>query len=411
MYRKQLKRSYSMTKNSQMGSTKSIPSFSSGRSEDGALTVSHKEYICDIQGSADFVIQNHLINPGNSTLFPWLAQIAQNYDEYTFHGLIFHFRSTSTDQASNNSQLGTLIMAANYNPSAPNFVNKQQMMEYSGASSVKISNDLQFGIECDPKKRGGNTIEYVAPNGAAPIGEDAKTYHLANLQIATNSTQTVNQIGELWCTYKVTLRKPKYCVTNALCQPYLQAYNSPGAVFPGSTGETNTPFLNLTSKLTLTTSLGAPSLNGYTTNITGGNSTPFNSLNGTVYGIGFRFPDTLGSGTYNIQLVWTTESSEFGSGGLAFHKSTNTTIYGDVLSTDTTSTGQSARVITWSAKITINKSAFAAGLSGTSTSNGVYVTTPSGTYFTCGFNNTSVTWAASNTCSLLINQLNPSVTF
>ena len=446
MYSKSLKRSYSkMTKNSMLGSTSTIPTFSSHRSEDGAMTISHKEYICDIQGSTSFTLQNYLINPGNATLFPWLAQIAQNYDEYKFHGLIFHYRSTSTDNTSTNSQIGTLIMAANYNPAAPNFVNKQQMMEYAGAASVKVSNDLQFGIECDSRKNGGTAIEYVAPNGTAPVGEDSKTYHLANLQIATNQTQTTGQIGELWCTYKITLRKPKYCVTNALCQPYLEHYNAPGASFscPTITSATpygyasttaitgGQPFLNLTSVQKLSTSQGGSIItNGYVTNITGGNSglfnfavaTPVSGGSTNTYGFGFRFPDTLGSGTYSFQLFINglnnaTSQIVLSNSIWTAIQSSNVTIYGLKTSIDqgplTADSGTDAnpRTIMVSFRATLQSSAFASALAAPHITKGTYVSVPNGTYAGLALTDVaaSSTFTPTTSCSLLINQINPSV--
>jgi len=186
-----------------------VPMFASAPGEDGALAITHKEYIQDITGSSLFVNNGYPINPGDPALFPWLSQIAANYDEYEFHGLIFHYRTVTTDLSTTSSQLGTVMMAVNYNAGAPLFKSKQEMLTYVGAKDVKISQDLAFGVECDPKQNGLGPILYVAINGSIPPGEDPKTYCLGQFQIATNQTVTNGQIGELWVTYKVVLRKPK----------------------------------------------------------------------------------------------------------------------------------------------------------------------------------------------------------
>lgn len=427
MYKKSLKRSYSKfsNKNSIMGDTSSIPVFSSARSEDGSLTVSHKEYICDIQGStalSPFTLQNYLVNPGNPMLFPWLAQIAQNYDEYKFHGLIFHFRSTSTDNSTANSQLGTIIIAANYNSSAPNFLNKQQMMEYAGATSVKISEDLQFGIECNPNKSANNPIEYVAPNGVAPVGEDAKSYMIANLQIAVNATQQSGQIGELWCSYKVTLRKPKYCVTNALCQPFFQAYNV--GQFPTLTATQNTSnntYLNLTPRTSIATFPAVAGDFGYVTNITNPNtlSGPFNFSNANGQGVGFRFPDTLGSGTYFVQFILrgmiVTEGADinFKATNVVLLKSSNITSYSEVKGIDNITQDSPVELI-YNVKLVITASAYSLGLSTANVPTGNFVTTANGTYFIINNQNAfasgSIAFTATSSASLTIQQINPSVT-
>lgn len=453
MYLTGVKRSYNkMQKNSMMGNTKTIPSFASTKSEDGALNISHKEYICDIQGTSEFTLQNHLINPGNATLFPWLAQIAQNYDEYRFHGLIFHFRSTATDNTSTNSQIGTIIMAANYNSSASNFVNKQQMMEYAGAASAKVSNDLQFGIECDYRKNGGTAIEYVAPNGAVPVGEDGKTYMLANLQIATNQTQTTGQIGELWVTYKVTLRKPKYCVTNALCQPYLEHFHNAQFTTPttctttGAGTETNpylvatlsngVSWLNVTPVLKLADSQGGSILsNGYTTNITGGRAGLYSYVGASgvdtlsTHAYGFRFPDTLGSGTYQFTYhltgldtdrAGTTYNGILNNSIFSPHQSSNVTIFGLKTSIDqqTLPTAGNPQTnptnITISFKASIKSSAHANGTAALNIgTDRTYYSKINGTYAGIKISDPPATvrlfWTAAATCSLIINQLNPAV--
>ena len=413
MYSSNRKRTYSsMGSNSLIkGSTNSIAKFSSGKSEDGSLTVSHKEYICDVQGSTSetsFNLTNYLINPGNPTLFPWLSQIAQNYDEYMFYGLIFHFRSTCTDNSTSSAQLGTLIMAANYNSSAANFVNKQQMMEYAGAVSVKISNDLQFGIECNPQKRGGNAIEYIAPNGTAPINEDAKSYMLANLQLAVNSTQSSGQIGELWCTYKVKLCKPKYCVTNALCQPFVEAYNV--APFTTALGNNQSvPYLNTTAVQTLTGSPSTTGPFGYVSNISGGTSSPsgvFNYYTATKYGCGFRFPDTLGSGTYFVQFIFRgidRTAPQLDNDLIEVLPSANVQTYQvvKVFEADT-----STLIINF--KLAITASAYSLAIASPNVITNNYTTTVNGTWFLIA-NGNVMQWNTNPSATLVIQQLNPAV--
>jgi len=197
-----------------------VPMFASAPGEDGALAITHKEYVQDITGSSLFVNNGYPINPGDPALFPWLSQIAANYDEYEFHGLIFHYRTVTTDLSTTSSQLGTVMMAVNYNGAAPLFKTKQELLQYVGSKDVKISQDLAFGVECDPKQNGLGPILYVAVNGSVPVGEDPKTYFLGQFQIATNQTVTTGQIGELWVTYKVVLRKPKLSVALGNSIPY-----------------------------------------------------------------------------------------------------------------------------------------------------------------------------------------------
>lgn len=198
-----------------------VPEFRAGRTNEvGAILVSRREFIRDIYGpvSADgsaslpWEIQSLSINPGLETSFPWLSQIAQNYDEYSFKQLIFTYRSTVTDVGnSSNGQCGTVIMAVDYNAAHPAFDNKQTMMEYIGAMSAKTTKSLLCGVECDPRKLVSDQF-FVRANPVV-VKEDAKTYDhgLFQLALANVPTELRNQaLGELWVSYTVELRKPKF---------------------------------------------------------------------------------------------------------------------------------------------------------------------------------------------------------
>ena len=52
-------------------------------------------------------------------------------------------------------------MATNYNPDAVNFVSKEAMMQYHGAVSGRVTEDLTHGVECDPALNAGTATKYV----------------------------------------------------------------------------------------------------------------------------------------------------------------------------------------------------------------------------------------------------------
>ena len=201
-----------------------VPQFSSSKDETGALTIRHREYVTDINATnALFEIRKFALNPGLASTFPWLSQIAASYDEYDMNGLIFTFVSTSQSSNTSNNSLGTVIMCTNYNASAGTFPNKVQMMEYDSAQSARQDRNQSHGIECDPKKSSGFEILYVR-NDVPPLGQDIKAYDIGNFQLATSSvmgsgatgTAYPVQVGELWVTYNVTLRKPKLAASSLL---------------------------------------------------------------------------------------------------------------------------------------------------------------------------------------------------
>lgn len=197
------------------GSSGSDPVPSFAPSTDGTrVTITHKEYISDIFGpDAPGFFQNtqYALNPAIERTFPWLSQIAAQYQEYTFSQLIFTFKSTVTDFNSGTGQVGTMVMVTQYNPSDEAFSDKMTMLESDLASSGKVSSHVLHGVECDPAKLSGAVGKYtrVGP----PLGtQDIKTYDLGNLNIAVCNIPSnfFNQsLGELHVSYTVELRKPK----------------------------------------------------------------------------------------------------------------------------------------------------------------------------------------------------------
>lgn len=193
----------------------------SNNDETQSVTISHCEYLQDVYGasSANFSVESWNLNPGLMENFPWLAQIASNYEEYEFIQLMFHFKSTVDASAVNNTSgsTGTIIMATNYNATAPNFSNKETMMQYHGSNSGRVTDDHNHGVECDPSKNAGNAQKYVRflP---VQIGQDLKTFDLGKFQLGQvnlPSTFFNQQIGELWVSYTVKLTKPRL-VTSVL---------------------------------------------------------------------------------------------------------------------------------------------------------------------------------------------------
>lgn len=204
--------------------TDEVPQVISDADETGAITISRREYIADVfapgvTGAASipaFANAVYPLNPGLESTFPWLSQIAQNYEEYSMDQLIFHYRSTITDIGSSTTgQCGTVIMATNYNSAAPEFTDKNAMQAYDGAMSCKTTDSMTHGVECDISKRAGLDSLYVRSSPVV-VGQDVKTYDhgifqlaLANLPVAYAG----QAIGELWVSYTVRLAKPKFAVS------------------------------------------------------------------------------------------------------------------------------------------------------------------------------------------------------
>lgn len=195
---------YSVEHNSLIGSD--VPVFS--KADAGTIRLRNREFIQEINSSVTFAVQSFMVNPGVVTTFPFLSQIAANYEQYVIHGLVFYYRSLSANMVSgSNTALGAIIMAAEYNAAAPNFTSKFQMENYEFAVSGKPSEDVMFPLECAPEASGVRHLN--VRSAAVPSGQDVKTYDFANFQLATLGSQAASDVGELWVSYDVELLKPR----------------------------------------------------------------------------------------------------------------------------------------------------------------------------------------------------------
>lgn len=188
-------------------------------SKHGDCCIEHEEFIGDIPGSKLFKVASLRVNPGLAGTFPWLSQMAENFEEYIPEKIEFIYRSTSSNaivpNAGTSNSLGVVVMASEYNVSSPGFGNKQQMESYQGAMSKDPS--LSFKHRLITSK-GHNPLKiYYIRNGDVPPGQDARFYDIANFQIATSGmTFNGGTIGELWVRYKFRLLKPRLITSNEL---------------------------------------------------------------------------------------------------------------------------------------------------------------------------------------------------
>jgi len=158
----------------------------------------------------NFKIQSIPLNPA-LTFFPWLDGVAQNYQEYEWNGLVFEYKSLYSEAVSvtagASGAMGSVIMATNYNAAAPNYANKQQLLEAEYSTDCKPSCSFFHPIECKPSLTPVSRL--YTRTGAVPANQDQRLYDFANFQIASMGCQAASAVlGELWCTYEVKLFKP-----------------------------------------------------------------------------------------------------------------------------------------------------------------------------------------------------------
>lgn len=203
-----------------------IPSFASGQAP---VRIRHKEYIGQVYQDAygNFLNNQIYINPGNPVMCPWLSTIALQFDSYKFEGLVFYYKSftseTTTAASGSSPALGEVVFSTDYNVTDQPFSTKVQALNMEFAEGCKASRDMIHGIECAPRHLVGDGKKYVTniptPGGITSTGkgdDPAKYFHAAFQYItqsaASLSAQTTGPLrdwacGELYCSYDVILEK------------------------------------------------------------------------------------------------------------------------------------------------------------------------------------------------------------
>lgn len=169
----------------------------------------YREYIGDVfthpTTAGGFLAKTYAINPGLVSMCPWLAPLAQQYEQWTPNGIVFEFKSTSSEYVSTQA-LGSVIMATEYDSLDTVFANKQEMLNSAYANEAKPSQHIVHGVECDPRDN-PNRIFYVRAAGV-PTGASIRDYDLGNFTVATQGCQSLGlNLGSLYIHYDITFRK------------------------------------------------------------------------------------------------------------------------------------------------------------------------------------------------------------
>lgn len=202
-----------LQRHSVMGAdAQNIPTFAP--SEHGSR-VRHREFIGNIISPPSpeaFNNVSYRLAVDNKTLFPWLGELAARYQKVIYHGMVFYYKTTSTDY--NNS--GTVQLAVNYNATEEQYTSTAQMLNSMFSTSTKPSVSAAAPIECDQNTMptGGYYIRHPL---SVSSDTDLRMSTVGTLNVATEglTLPSGTVLGQLWCTYDVELMYP-YVVPNTI---------------------------------------------------------------------------------------------------------------------------------------------------------------------------------------------------
>jgi len=317
--------SYRIKSNVYSSSPDIVPIFNN--TNDGSVVVEHRELVTDVIGSVAFANTGYVIDPINYSLFPYLSNVAMNFEQYEFLGLIFTYKPTSgAIVSSTNNALGTVILATEYDVSRANFVSKTEMDSYEFTTSCNPTMGMFHPVECNPKQDILNSRYISNPyrtniatttfQGTVATTVGLNLTQVGRLQMATVGMQAAAVVGELWVSYKIKLMKPRLPTNGTgragfyhLSQPTEQAVST--FAFPGlSTAVTTTNSTNPLSmiginadQLTLNLTGVPPSTNivAILSMVSGANTITFSNPNFVnVFNSGLQFVNNVGVGTLDV---------------------------------------------------------------------------------------------------------------
>jgi hypothetical protein len=169
---------------------------------DGRVTVRHREYLMDINGSVNYNVTTVPINPGLATTFGWLNVIAGQFESYKFRNLCFEYETQKS--ASTN---GTLMMTIDFDAADAAPASKLQLMNTHNAVRSSVWNECQYRADGPDLLKFG--VQRYIRNSALAANLDIKTYDVGTLFIATQGCADTTAVGELYVTYDVELITPQ----------------------------------------------------------------------------------------------------------------------------------------------------------------------------------------------------------
>tara|TARA_B110000305_G_C19461537_1_gene654789 strand:- start:3923 stop:5749 length:1827 start_codon:yes stop_codon:yes gene_type:complete len=196
------------------GSASTMPRMKNMNDETGSLIVSHRERLMDVFAPADSGFHQDVftVSPGIEKTFPWLSQIAANYEEYEMVQCVFEYDGHSLVGINDTLEVqGSLIMATQMNVKDKPFRDRHEMERFPHASKCAQHGSMAHGVECDPRKIQGDGHRYIRMGGLTK-DEDARDFDHAKFTIGQYNTPTElagKEIGQLFVYYTVKLMKPK----------------------------------------------------------------------------------------------------------------------------------------------------------------------------------------------------------
>lgn len=172
---------------------------SNGRSA-SMRSVSKTEFITGVNGSVAFETLSLNINPGMANVFPWLSNIAKDWQQYRFKRFQARFITRSST-----SERGTVILSPEYSISEGPPTNEQDALDTQDAVEDVVWKELV--CQLDPSAMNGIGPRKLIRQGNVP--GDLTLYDSAILTVATVGQVAPSVVGRLYFDYEIDFYVPQ----------------------------------------------------------------------------------------------------------------------------------------------------------------------------------------------------------
>lgn len=176
-----------------------------------SITIRRREFVGSVTNGtavnfaltpASLSIPGYDINPSMPALFPWLSNIAVNYERYRFTSLKFSFiPSQSTTTA------GRFYAAVDYDFDDDPATSKIQLM--GNLTAVEVPLWQECSLVCDPKSLNRDLPYRFVSSTSRTLSVESRT-SFAGFLMCGFDTQVHNCIMDLWVEYQIELVTPVY---------------------------------------------------------------------------------------------------------------------------------------------------------------------------------------------------------
>lgn len=178
----------------------SLPALMPKPKSDALITVRHQEYISNVLGSTTQNTTKIDVNPGLASTFPWLSNLARNYETYLWRSLTFEYLPEVGSQTK-----GRIMMVADYDARDGIVADYRRLGSMHGAAMGTIWSPLR--LTCDKADLSKAKQFYVRSSSVA--NTDIKTYDSLSLQYNVGGTVDGAVYGCIRASYTVDLMTPQ----------------------------------------------------------------------------------------------------------------------------------------------------------------------------------------------------------